>query len=179
MNALRDAPVDLVAPFRGAPQTVAVVKRYAIDSQRRPEVRLLAEDVLQRIQSKDYLSEILAIYYWVLAHSRYTNDPRNVELVKKPWLVIRQIRAGATPGLDCDDLVCLIASLLLSIGREIQIVTVGFQRATFNGQVQYSHVLVRVREPRSGRWIVLDPVAAEDTRSMIRRVQVVKIWPVA
>ena len=178
MNAMADAPVEL-GPFRGAPQTVALVKRYAVESQRHPDVRLLAEDVLPKVKSKDYLSEILAIYNYVLANTRYTNDPRNVELVKKPWRVVRQMRAGQVPGLDCDDLVCLIAALLLAVGREVQIVTVGFRRQHFRGQIQYSHVFLRVREPRTGRWVVLDPVAAEDTRSMIRRVQVVKIWPVA
>jgi hypothetical protein len=38
---------------------------------------------------------------------------------------------------------------------------------------------MQVREPRSGQWIVVDPVAAEATSEMFRRVKAVKIWPVA
>ena len=34
-------------------------------------------------------------------------------------------------------------------------------------------------EPRTGQWIVLDPVAAEKTPEMLARVKAAAIWPVA
>jgi hypothetical protein len=167
------------APFKGAPHTVALIKRYALEAQSNPRVRLLAEEIITDLNSKDYLSEIAAIYYFVLENTRYANDPRTVELVRRPERIITELESGKTPSLDCDDLVTFQAALLLSLGREVRIVTVAFQRAMYRGQVQYSHVYLQVREPRSGKWIVLDPVAAEDTAQMLSRAKELKIWPLA
>ena len=180
-------------PFRGAPHTVDHIKRVAIEAQGYYPLRLLAEDIIGRLGPKDYLSEILAIYYWVCAHVRYANDPRNVELVRSPSEVLARVKraVGALrgayanpntswkPSLDCDDLTALLLGLFLSLGREVRIITVAFHDGFYNGERQYQHVYVQVREPRSMKWIVLDPVAAEQTGEMLRRVKAVKIWPVA
>jgi hypothetical protein len=179
-------------PFRGAPHTVAKIRRLAVQCQRHYPLRLLAEELIGRLDSKDSLSEILAVYYWVLAHTRYANDPRNVELVRSPREVLSRLQRvvdqllpvaqGSStwrPSLDCDDLVCLMVGLFLMIGREVQIVTVAFHDAFVAGQRQYSHVYIRVREPRTGTWIVLDPVAAEGATAMLGRVKAAHIWPVA
>lgn len=182
----------MTEPFRGAPHTVAHIKRLALEAQDYYPLRLLAEDIVGQLGSKDYLSEILALYYWVCAHTRYANDPRTVELVRSPQEcltrlknVIGQLRgiyAGKSswkPSLDCDDLTILLAALCMSLGREVRIVTVAFRNAFFAGKRQYQHVYVQVREPRTLQWVVLDPVAAETTGEMLRRVKAVKIWPVA
>ena len=180
-------------PFRGAPHTVARIKRFALEAQRDYSVRLLAEDVIGRLAPKDFLSEILAVYYWTLAHVRYANDPRTIELVRSPDEVLTRLRQNVAalrqafahpnvrwrPSLDCDDIVVLLTALFLSLGREVRIVTVAFRNAFYNGQRQYQHVYVQVREPRTMQWIVLDPVAAEQTAEMLRRVKAVQIWPVA
>lgn len=182
----------LTEPFKGAPHTVQHIRRVALGAQGDYALRLLAEDVVGRLGSKDYLSEICAIYYWVLANTRYANDPRTVELVRSPREVLTRLRrnvqalrgaaAGLAtwkPSLDCDDMTALYAGLFLALGREVRIVTVAFRDAFYAGKRQYGHVYVQVREPRTGHWIVLDPVAAEDTGDMLRRVKAVKIWPIA
>ena len=102
-----------------------------------------------------------------------------VELVRKPERVITELESGKTPSLDCDDMVTFQAALLLALGREVRIITIAFQRAVYKGQVQYSHVYLQAREPRSGQWLVLDPVAAEDTAQMLKRGVEIKIWPLA
>jgi transglutaminase-like putative cysteine protease len=158
---------------------VDLIKRYAIEAQRQPIVRSYAESVVSGLGSKDYLSEIVAVYYAVLASVRYANDPRTVELVRKPALILREIRAGKVPSLDCDDLTTLLAALYLSLGRQVQVVTVAFAHRFFNGQRQYSHVFLRVKEPRSNAWVVVDPVAAEETAAMLRKGAAFRIWPVA
>jgi hypothetical protein len=167
------------APFKGAPQTVALIKRYALEAQRDPSVRLLAEEIVSGLGSKDYVSEIAAVYYYVLNHTRYANDPRTVELVRRPARIVAELARGKTPSLDCDDLVVLQAALLLSLGREVRIVTIAFRKAMYRGQVQYSHVYLQAKEPRSSKWIVLDPVAAEETAAMLKKGQAIKIWPLA
>ena len=69
-------------PYRGAPQTVSVLTRAALRSQSDLHVRLLAEDIAAGLGSKDYLSETLGVYYFLLGNTRYMRDPRTVELVK-------------------------------------------------------------------------------------------------
>jgi len=179
-------------PFRGAQHTVQNIRRLAVECQKRYSLRLLAEQIVGRLPSKDYLSEILAIYYWVLGNTRYANDPRNVELVRSPREVLARLEAVVPkllevargtakwrPSLDCDDLVTLLVGMFLCMGRHVQVLTVAFHDAFVNGVRQYSHVLIRVQEPRTGQWLVLDPVAAEDASGMLKRVKHVKIWPVA
>ena len=175
-----------VEPFKGAPHTVRHIKRVALAAQTHYPLRLLAEDICGQLGSKDFLSEILAIYYWVLSHTRYANDPRTVELVRGPGdplerlkAAIERLRSGWRPSLDCDDMTALLVALFLSMGREVRILTVAFKDAFFNNQRQYQHVYIQVREPRSGQWIVLDPVSAESAGEMLRRVKAVKIWPIA
>ena len=171
--------LDVDAPFKGAPQTVALIKRYALEAQRDPTVRLLAEEIIGGLRSKDYLSEIAAIYYYVLDHTRYTNDPRTVELVRRPERIIAELARGKTPSLDCDDLCVLQAALLLSLGREVRVITIAFQNQQYRGEIQYSHVYLQVKEPRTSKWIVLDPVAAEETKAMLKKGKAIKIWPLA
>lgn len=170
------ARLDVSAPFRGAPSTVALIKRYALESQSSPDVRLLAEEIVSELQSKDYGSEIKAIYNFIIAHTRYANDPRTVELVKRPTLVIRELASGKVPSLDCDDLVTLLAALYLSLGRRVRIVTMAQSDVFVGGHRQYSHVFLQVQEPFTRVWISVDPVAAEKTRRMLRTAKAFKVW---
>jgi transglutaminase-like putative cysteine protease len=153
--------------------------RAALESQQDLSVRLLAEEICRNLVGKDYSSEALAIYYFVLTHTRYMRDPRTIELVKAPRLVVQEILAGRVPNLDCDDLATLLAALLLSTGAEVRFVTVAFKNAFYQGQRQYSHVFVQAREPRTNAWITLDPVAGDKTTDMINRTKAAMFWPVA
>jgi hypothetical protein len=182
-------------PFRGAPHTVDHIKRCALAAQHRYPLRLLAEDIIGHLESKDYLSEILAVYYWICGHTRYANDPRTIELVRSPDELLGRLEANVgrlraifadgssrdrwKPSLDCDDLTCLLAALFLSLGREVRVITVAFRNAFYKNQRQYQHVYLQVREPRTMTWVVLDPVAADQTGDMLRKVKAVKIWPIA
>ena len=165
--------------YRGAPQTVAVIKRAAVEAQTKPVVRLLAEEVTKHLPSKDTVSEALAFYNLVLDRTRYMRDPRGVELVRAPWIVVEQIMAGHTPGLDCDDLSALICGLATSTGAECRVVTVAFRNMFYQGRRQYSHVFPQIKEPRTGAWITVDPVAGDRTKEMRGRVVAAKFWPVA
>ena len=173
-------------PFKGAPHTVAHIKRAALGSQGDYQLRLLTEKIVGHLGSKDYLSEILAVYYWVLNNTRYCNDPRTVELVRSPSEIltrlkraVQQLDKGWRPSLDCDDMVTLLVGMFLSLGREVRIVTVAFKLIQYRGQRQFQHVYIQVREPKTMNWIVLDPVAAEKSGDMLKRVKAAKIWAVA
>lgn len=165
--------------YRGAPQTIATIKRSVHDAQRKPVVRDLAEAVTQHLRSKDALSEALAFHNAVVQHTRYMRDPRNVELVRAPWVVARQIFNGRIPGLDCDDMTALICALAAVSGAECRMVTVAFRHMFFQGQRQYSHVFAQIKEPYNGVWITTDPVAGNRTKEMTSRVVAAKFWPIA
>jgi hypothetical protein len=174
---LSDNDPVLRFPYRGAPQTVAVMKRAALE-QHYP-VRLLAERVCGGIGTKDYLSEMQALYSFVCNRTRYMRDPRTIELVRSPMVVTKQLLAGHTPCLDCDDQAAFLAALLLMTGAQVRFMTVAFQNAFYQGQRQYSHVLLQAMEPRSSTWITLDPVAGDKTPEMLSRVKAAAFWPVA
>jgi hypothetical protein len=72
---------------------------------------------------------------------------------------------------QCDDVASLMATMMRQVGREAQFVTVGFGRPG-----KFSHVFTRVKEPKSGRWIVCDPVAGLSESSMLSRVATWRAW---
>lgn len=165
--------------YRGAPQTIAVMRKAALESQTNLAVRQLAEVVCKDLDSKDYTSEYLALHNLVMQRCRYMRDPKTVELVRAPYLVCQEILQGGRPNLDCDDMAALLGALVLAVGGTARFVTVAFHNAFYKGERQYSHVFCEAHEPRTGTWIVLDPVAAEKTAEMLGRVKAAAVWPVA
>jgi hypothetical protein len=164
--------------YRGAPQTVGVLRRAALESQDKMSVREFCEDTCGGLDSKDYLSEYLAIYYALLQRTRYMRDPRTVELVKAPYIIAEQMLRGGRPSIDCDDYSGFIAACVLAMGGTPRLCTVAFRDMFYEGRRQYSHVFCEAFEPRSNQWIVLDPVAAERTKQMLRDVRAIKVWSV-
>ncbi len=164
--------------YRGAPQTIACIKDAAVKSQSKPSVRMLAEEVSKHLRSKDALSEALAFYNLVLQRTRYMRDPRSVEYVRAPWIVVEQILGGHRPGLDCDDMTALICGMAAITGAECRAVTVAFKNMFYQGRRQYSHVYAQIREPRTGLWIALVPVAGDKFEEMKSRVVAAKFWPI-
>lgn len=177
VNGYNDGRV-LKLSYRGAPQTVAVMRRAIVDSRESGVVRRLVEQLCAGVASKDYLSEYLAIYHCVLGRCRYMRDPRTVELVRAPYIVAEEILSGRVPSLDCDDEASLIGACIEAVGGVARIVTVAFRDMFYDGRRQYSHVFVEALEPKTRQWIVLDPVAAERTRKMLRDVRAAKIWEI-
>ena len=167
-------------PYRGAPQSVDVIRRSALDSQRSYELRSLAEAICSGLPSKDYVGEYLAFHNFVWSHCRYMRDPRTVELIRSPKQIAKTLWKGAVPSLDCDDMAGLLSAFTLSAGGQTDLVTVAFRNMFYNGKRQYSHVFARARDPRTGTFIVLDPVAGSvQAPGMLSRVVAYKIWPIA
>lgn len=161
------APPTTWAPFEGPDTTITAMRKAALGERgvRSMPVRLLVENLVRELQPKDYLSEILAIRNFAHKHIRYLNDPLTVELVKDPQRFVEEIAAHGVGIGDCDDIATFIATLALAIGRTAEFVTVGFgERGAF------SHVFTRIKEPKRGQWIVVDPVAGTDERRMLSRV---------
>lgn len=174
-----DEPPTSRVGYRGAPQTIAVMRKAALGAQSDFATRQLAEAVCEGLDSKDYSSEYLALYHFLLANSRYMRDPRTVELVRDPTELSKQMLAGRRPSIDCDDGALWLASAVLSIGGHAEFDTVAFSDMFYDGRRQYSHVFTTALEPRSRQKIVLDFVAAEKTPEMLRRVKAAETWPIA
>lgn len=174
------APQFELSGFRGAPDTLAAMVEAAQGNrgERSMVVRSVQEEIVARVAAKDYLGEILAIRNWAAEHIRYTNDPLHVELVKDPQRMCEEILHRGSGNIfapqavgigDCDDIAVVIGTMCLQLGRVCEYVAVGF---TEGGH--YSHVFVRVKEPKSDTWIVCDPVAGTDEVSMLQRVK--EMW---
>lgn len=169
----------ITTPFFGAGSTVEAIRSAILAAQTDFTVRRLAENIVRELRSKDYLSEAIAVYNYVWANSRYCRDPRTIELVKEVHIPAGELLRGEKPQIDCDDMTALIGALVLVLGGQCQIVTVAFQDIRVQGEQQFSHVFIQVREPRSGGWITLDPVAGPRTKEMLHRVKIAKVWAIA
>lgn len=176
---LPDQPPTSRVGYSGAPQTIQVMRQASLADADRFDTRQLAESVCEGLDSKDYTSEYLALYHFILQNTRYMRDPRRVELVRAPYVISRQIMAGHRPSVDCDDLACWLSAAVMAVGGRSEFCTVAFQRMTYEGKQQYSHVFTQALEPRSRTMIVLDPVAAEKTPQMLRRIVAAATWPIA
>lgn len=167
----------LKLPYRGAPQTVSGIQKTAREAVLSDySIRRQMEDICSKLDSKDYLSEILAPLYWVKAHTRYMRDPRSVELVRSPSEILWRIRRGERPGIDCDDGSALIAALQESGGVQCRITIVAFQNLMYRGERQFTHVFPEAYEPSRGAWVCSDFVP-RDINAMLKRVKFARIFP--
>lgn len=160
-------------PFRGPEDTITLMGQMVKGPRGEQSITVYraTEHVVRGLQPKDYLSEILAIRYWVAEKIRYKNDPLAMETVSDPERIVTEIAKYGKATADCDDVASLMATMMRQVGREAQFVTVGFGRPG-----KFSHVFTRVKEPKSGRWIVCDPVAGLSESSMLSRVTTWRAW---
>lgn len=173
-------PSIQLGAFRGTPHTVDEMIRASLgdEGERSYKVRHWAERITRWLAPKDYLSEILALRTWATPHPafgplRYTNDQLHVEMVKTPWRILTEIEQSGRSLVDCDDIACLLAAMGMALGRKATFVI-----AAFGGNQQYTHVFARLLEPRSGKWIVVDPVAGSKERQMLLAITKHKIYEI-
>lgn len=167
------SPPHQITGFRGPTDTLAKMVEVAQGPRGEQSlfVRSVVEQVMGRLQPKDYLGEILAINNWVAEKVVYLNDPMHLELVKDPQRLCEEIFERGQARGDCDDIAVLMSTMALLVGRHAQFVVVGFGESG-----SYSHVFSRIQDPRSGKWIVCDPVAGSDVASMLKRVTTFQVW---
>lgn len=167
------APSYQLSGFHGSRDTLRAMVSAALGlhGERSSLVRSATEEAIGKLFPKAYDSEILSICFWAMQKVRYVNDPMHLELVKTPERLVTEIRQRGFARGDCDDIACLIATMCLQVGRNAQFVVVGF-----GDKGSYSHVFARVQEPRTKKWIVCDPVAGSDVRSMLNKVKTYQIW---
>lgn len=178
-----------LGPFTGPRDTLAAMERIALGPRGEQSflVRQFTERVTQHVAPKDYLGEILAIRNVFLMPSpwlrdpqtgrptgtplfRYMNDPRHVEWIKDPQRLVEEIHEHGTTIADCDEIALMAAVMALQLGREVEFVALGFEPR------QLTHVGARVKEPKSGVWIWVDPVAGPREREAAATAKEMLTW---
>ena len=136
-------------------QTIIALIR---DSKKIPAIREVAEDVIQNVTERNWLEEIKALFNYVKANIRYTQDIENVEMVKTPLKHITDIRdRGITYG-DCDDATALLGALLVSVGYVVKVVIIKSEK---NKENSFNHIYLYAQVPHSNTWISLDATAKD------------------
>lgn len=170
-----DSPPARFGAFKGPTTTIDVMRQQILGprGERSVLVRSATEYAVRGLQPKDYLSEIIAVRNFVAEKVRYANDPLATEwCIDAQRLIEEMLRHGRAIG-DCDDIAALITVMCRQLGREAELITVGFGAPN-----NFSHVFARVKEPKANRWLVCDPVAGSREANMLARVTTWRAWKI-
>ena len=163
--------------YRGVGHSVSAMMEAVLSPRGAwsPKVRLYAEKICKNVAPKDYLSEILAIRYWVLDKVPYINDPVHIEWIRDPEAMLEAIEKEGKVRADCDEITGLTTALLLCVGRRCQFVTAGF----LPPPAPHSHVFGRAEIPGlRDKWVVYDPVAGSRENTMLTKIKSYKTYEV-
>lgn len=117
-----------------------------------PLVRQMAASIVDGIPGLQSSLQIRAIRNWIEDHVGFLRDPRGMELLWTPELMVRTILTKGHLNVDCDDVATLAAALGLSIGLRARFVLVGFHTPA----APFRHVWTDLADPRGSSWIDLD-----------------------
>lgn len=139
-------------------------------------LRKYAENIVARVNPKDYLSEIAALYYFCLVHSAYRRDPVHQERLTSPLMMLQPQPFDRAAGRkarseDCESVATLISSLCNSMGTPTEFCTISTQ--AYNGP--FHHVFCVAKN--AGKRIVLDPIPGPETIPMLQSVKRFQLWP--
>lgn len=168
-----------IQEYQGVPYTIDRMRDMvykSLTSEQSGQFRQLTESIVSGVRSKDYLSEIAAVYYYALVNMRYLKDPVHVERLSdarvvnspQPWDRMNGRRARNE---DCDSYAINISSLCNSMGASTDFVTV----STRPDMVQH-HVFTAAKHNNAR--LVLDPIAGPDVSDMLRAVTKFVVYPV-
>jgi hypothetical protein len=147
---------------RGNYKTVDYMKTIARKVNGHPEVRQLAENILNYYSTPDmyYFDEALAIGEYVQKFVRYVRDPQGIEMLTDPVTMIDKLKRNEAFG-DCDDMALLIATLLLSIGHQPYFAIVKYNKNNKSYQHIYVVVYTKNYGEKKNRRLVLDAIAKQ------------------
>jgi len=139
----------------GTYQTLALMRRLAMEGSRRVDVREAAISIVREagVPPHEPLGELRALYDFVRDRVRFTRDADGIEVLQGPHYTLH-ILAG-----DCDDRAILLAALAKAIGIPAEF---KFRVIGANPRVPgaFSHVYVVAK--LGGREIPMDPTYAEN-----------------
>ena len=138
--AVRDIP----GGEAGTDATVKQIADFVQYSLKRPHIKLLAIQILDRVNADSKQPERVAraLFAWVEKNIRYILDPVAVETVQDPETTAK-LKSG-----DCDDHTGLLAALAMSVGLPARFVVIG------NTRDKFQHIYPELRI--NGEWIAAD-----------------------
>lgn len=122
-----------------------LVNRALVD----PRVIAAAKDVIGECPPGDQWCQGVTILRWLEEHFQFVRDPRGVELLHEPRLMLQVVAGRGFFAGDCDDAAVLGAALAKGVGLRARFRGVGFRRSG-----PLVHVIADVRTPRG--WLPLD-----------------------
>lgn len=139
----------------GTDATVRQIGRFVESSLHRPNIRLLAIQILDRANASSHqpLKAAAALHAWMRQRIAYIRDPITVETVQDPEATSR-IHAG-----DCDDHTGLMAALAASIGLPVRYVVLGITPDDCR------HIFCEIQI--DGRWMPADTTTSMPFGKMI------------
>lgn len=137
-------------------------------------VREQVEDIVRFVDQRNKTSQIAAIYNWFKPRFTYLYDPIQVELVKTPERIVKEIQEKGKVCGDCDDATSFFLAAFRVIGIQCQPVRVAFHAPMGGTEGPYSHILVQALD-QYGRHLIVDPVSSYKTPRMLGDARQVKI----
>lgn len=136
----------LLAGDAGTAQTVDLIRQAVWQGLQDARVRAQLAQILNTVPAYNTLAELQAIFEWVRANIRFTNDPVGHETVSTAsWTIEHRIG-------DCDDInAVLIPTLVMMAGIPARLVTVSNDPSDPS---RFSHVYAEAEV--NGRWIPMD-----------------------
>lgn len=163
--------------YQGIPFTIDRMRKMVYQAllwEQQGLLRRHVESVTAGVRPKDYLSEIAAIYYYVLKNLRYVRDPVHVEYIQSPLSTLQPLPWDKANGRtarqdDCETIATTIAAMCMSIGVRCDFVTISTKPG-----VNYHHVFTIAHNGDAK--IVVDPIPGPDTQAMLSAVVKFEIW---
>lgn len=152
---------------RNIDERVNILIKMARDGSLSPRVREKAMAVLTTkcgvgqnrrwcVNPKDKFSEAKAIFHALTDPNspiaiRYTSDHTEVDQFHSAEKLLTKLHAG-----DCDDVSLAAAAMMKSVGIDPEFVVMGEKGKAS----KWTHIMLRVKDPLSGKSIMLDPSEA-------------------
>lgn len=145
------------------------MRRLVNDSLADRQVRKVAARIVAGCPPRDCRCRVGKLRAYVASVWRFLRDPKNVELLQAPRVLLDTIGENGYVRGDCDDAAILGAALVKAVGLRARFVVVGW-RGSFG---PFSHVWTEGWDGR--RWVEFDvtrpaQVVPPATRKMVRRV---------
>jgi len=147
---------------KGNLDTVSFIKDCARKYSGHPLVRRFTEEILESYgtRSHDHINEAYAIGEYIQKNCRYMKDPNKIEQLQEPTLMIKRMEEGKCRG-DCDDMVLLTLTCLLSAGIQPYVKIVKYNKDASGFQHIYVVVYeTNYRDKKKSR-VVLDCIVKD------------------
>ena len=123
-------------------QTMAKMRELAIRDAKSPMIR----EIANKIKSCCSYKMAKSAFDIVVGMIQYVPDPQGMEYVRAPIHCLKEKKG------DCDDMSCLFASIMHSLGVPVMFKAIAWRR------YEFTHVYCLIYCDKIGKWIVADPV---------------------